>query len=141
MDDETRRILEDFERRISALENRRTTDTPKLERESVVIWRGNIPQFTKKLPSTSRIAQQNAAILLLMKNMKERGDISTTSHQISKHLHLSGVDTKDIKYAFRSLRNANPKLINSKPQKRELFLTQEGELEAKKLEQELPVKE
>jgi len=143
MDDDVRKILDDLEQRVSRLENDRE-DQPKQTQAkpaTSVIWQGDIPQFTLKLPSNSRMAQQNAAILLLMKNLKERGEISATSNQISRHLHLSGVDTHAIKAAFHSLRNAEPKLINSKPRQRTLFLTQDGELEASRLEKELPVKE
>lgn len=141
MDEETKKILEGLELRISRLENQKeNSPSEQRSKESTIIWRGDIPEFTRILPSNNRLAQQNAAILLLMKNIREKGEISTTSNKISRYLHLASVDTNNIKYAFNSLRNAKPKLINSKPNKRELFLTQEGEFEAKKLERELLVK-
>ncbi len=86
----------------------------------------------------SRYKQQQQAILLFMKSMRNQ---DMTSSFVSDSLFNAGIDTKHIKDAFALLRNNKPKLINSKPRSQRIFLTPNGEREALTLEKQLKRKD
>jgi len=79
--------------------------------------------------------QQRIGTLLIMLKLKESGQRSATSSRISEMLLHNGIPNKRSDNAFTDLKKSG--LIASKPNGKEIFLTFNGEHEAKKLAEEL----
>lgn len=140
-----KRRMSDLEDRFSALEvqtKEPTCDAARKELASltpqaVIIREDGVPVYNRVIAG-SRREQQCQAILLLMNQFRRQGEVELTSDKISKALFRGGVPTERIDAALSSLRSSL--LINSKPNQRTIFLTPDGEREAGRLEQTLPVK-
>ncbi|NYZ77139.1 hypothetical protein H0O02_02370 [Candidatus Micrarchaeota archaeon] len=134
-------LLAEHEKRLLALEgastvNTEAASTPENERLAITFDDNDRPRFNVVLPSSSREEIQRTAILLLL-HAKRESEVEMSTKKVSALLYLAGVDTTGIDHATQSLKDQKPALIASKPGKRTIILTQQGEEEAIKYAKQL----
>lgn len=107
--------------------------------EAAVTFREDgVPVFHRQISSKSRTEQQERAVLLYMGALPQEARMRLTTNKISAVLLRSGIPPQRMNAAYGRLRSGG--FISSKPKKQEIFLTPDGEAEAKRLAGELPRK-